>query len=285
MQIDEKCGKYEKAVFVDLDGTLLDNEHKISEQSLDVFARLAEKNILRVVATGRSMLAVNKVLAKDFPIDYCIFSTGGGILDWQQNEIIKQYDLDKKAVRNISEFLIDLDLDFMLHLSIPDNHKYYFNKSTKTILNKDFEARCELYDGYINPFDLNNLPDTAAQFLVVSENEKDFELHKKISDELLDYTVILTTSPIDKVSSWIEIFPKAVSKGQAGKFLIKELGIKKENTMAIGNDFNDEALLEWAETSFVVENAPQELKAKYITVPSNEDDGFWHSVEAWLNLS
>jgi hypothetical protein len=277
-----KIKKYKKAVFLDLDGTLLNDDHKISQTNYDQLTSLSNQNILRVVATGRSMYSVHKVLPENFPIDYCIFSTGGGILDWQQKKIIKKYDFKEPDIINISNYLIEQDLDFMLHLSIPNNHKYYFRKSSTRVINKDFENRCELYDGHVDSLDMKNLPKTCAQFLVISEKQKDVKLFEKIKHKFSQHKVILTTSSIDKSSTWIEIFPKQVSKGLAGKFLIENFNIFQKNTMAIGNDYNDIDLLDWADASFVVENAPIDLKEKYINVPSNNNDGFNYSVESWL---
>jgi hydroxymethylpyrimidine pyrophosphatase-like HAD family hydrolase len=52
--------------------------------------------------------------------------------------------------------------------------------------------------------------------------------------------------------------------------------------MAVGNDYNDLELLDWAEHAFVVGNAPAELRARYATVASNDDAGFSEAVRIAL---
>ena len=51
-------------------------------------------------------------------------------------------------------------------------------------------------------------------------------------------------------------------------------GIEKNETVGIGNDFNDVDLLEMTHESYVVANAPDELKQRFNVVGSNEKNGF-----------
>ena len=90
--------------------------------------------------------------------------------------------------------------------------------------------------------------------------------------------IIRATSPIDHKSIWMEVFHPDVSKGNACLYLSKCLGISQKNTIGIGNDYNDIDLLEFANQSFVVENAPAELTESYRTVSSNNDSGFTMAV-------
>ena len=87
---------------------------------------------------------------------------------------------------------------------------------------------------------------------------------------------------MDNASLWTEIFQKGVSKA-AGIARIAELfNIKQQNIMAVGNDYNDVDMLDWAGRGFITDNSPDELKGRYITVPSNNEDGFTKAVEKWL---
>jgi hydroxymethylpyrimidine pyrophosphatase-like HAD family hydrolase len=59
--------------------------------------------------------------------------------------------------------------------------------------------------------------------------------------------------------------------------------MNRGNVLAIGNDYNDMDLLSWAKTSFVVSNAPAELKNLFPSVASHNECGFTHAVEKWLS--
>jgi len=93
--------------------------------------------------------------------------------------------------------------------------------------------------------------------------------------------VIRTTSPLDKQSLWIEVFPHNVNKGAAVTQLAEKLGIPLAQCMVIGNDYNDCDMLNLPEAlGFVVANAPVELRNKYRCVQSNDADGFSVAVDA-----
>ena len=79
------------------------------------------------------------------------------------------------------------------------------------------------------------------------------------------------------------MFHPDVSKGRTAAWLASELGVDPGKTMAVGNDFNDLALLEWAHRGFVVANAPAGLKNRFRQVASNHDGGVAEAVGLWLN--
>ncbi|HSS63753.1 MAG TPA: HAD hydrolase family protein, partial [Gammaproteobacteria bacterium] len=93
---------------------------------------------------------------------------------------------------------------------------------------------------------------------------------------------ILTTSPLDNSSRWIEIFPRTVSKAIASTWICTRFDLDRGRALAVGNDFNDRDLLDWAPSARVVANAPEALKRLYKSVKSNDDDGFSEAVDEWL---
>ncbi|MCP4045415.1 MAG: HAD hydrolase family protein, partial [Gammaproteobacteria bacterium] len=66
-------------------------------------------------------------------------------------------------------------------------------------------------------------------------------------------------------------------------WLASRLDTDPADIMAIGNDYNDLDLLEWAQQSFVVENAPIELKSRFQQVASNDNGGVAEAVEHWFS--
>jgi hydroxymethylpyrimidine pyrophosphatase-like HAD family hydrolase len=95
--------------------------------------------------------------------------------------------------------------------------------------------------------------------------------------------VIRTTSPIDGESTWIEIFPPSVSKARAAEWIAAREGIESSRTLAIGNDYNDLDLLDWAPAGYLVANAPDDLKTRFPTVGSHEENGFTEAIGRWLS--
>ena len=268
-------------VFTDLDGTLLDNEWKLSRKNYDTLVYLGNRRVVRVVVTGRSLYSARKVLGDDFPIDYLIFSTGAGIMNWEKKELLLARNIPKKTVREYAEILIENKINFMLHREIPESHFFYYYEGNGTP--PDFQQRLELYNPFAQPFNYSahvHLPST--QFLSILPSSKFTVINEFVRSKDLMLSIIKTTSPLLNSSLWLEIYAPEVSKGHATDYLAAILNCKQQDCMVIGNDFNDVDMLDLSASSFVVENAPEELKKRYQTLAANESDGFSEAVNLWL---
>ena len=159
----------------------------------------------------------------------------------------------------------------MIHEVIPENHKFVFHRSS--VNNPDFERRIKVYKDFA--FKLNSKTekyDHACQVLAVFPNS--VSLFQEIQNKFNDIKIIRTTSPLDGDSIWMEIFPTTVSKGHGIEWLCKNIGISKSETLSIGNDYNDIDMLEFTRFSYIVDNAPEELKAGFQVCKSNQESGF-----------
>lgn len=253
-------------LITDLDGTLLNNDHCVSQQDRDTLFQLGRKNILRVIATGRSYYSVQKVLPADFPIDFIILSSGIGIMDWQNKQLIATHSIDEMTVEKTIPLLKQNQVNFMLHAPLPDNHYFMYFKNNHT--NKDFNRRLELYKKFAKP--LQSVPyeiGQASQFVCIFPPDEHFP--EELKNELTNLNLVRATSPIDHKSKWYELYPSQVSKAKAAGFLANKFGIDSNEAVALGNDYNDRDLLDWAGSPFVVENAPEELKSIYPVTVSN----------------
>lgn len=267
-----------KMLVTDLDGTLA-LAGKVSDEAKACLIALGEKRIFRVVATGRSLAGTRKVLADDFPIDYLIFSSGAGVYDWQRRELLRSHHLTSAEIARVAEVLKGEGLNFMLHHPIPDNHRFFYFDGDAP--HEDHERRKVKHAEICSPWD-GNAPDIASQFLVVCHAEVGDAKWTSLSESLGAFNVIRATSPLDGVSTWLEIFSRQVSKSLAASWLADRLGISRQNVLAIGNDYNDEDLLAWAGTAFLVEDAVKALHGKFPFVGSCAAGGFCEAVARWL---
>lgn len=258
-------------IITDLDGTLLNNNREVSLSDMKSLYWLGENKIVRVIATGRSFFSARKVIKDNFPIDYLIFSSGAGIYYWKTKKLIYSQFIPDYEVKQISEILIDHDVDFMIHEIIPENHKFVYHR-TKTH-NPDFERRIKVYKDFAVELDPETEKYThACQIIVVLPN--DVNLFDEIKQKFSDIKIIRTTSPLDGNSIWMEIFPETVSKGHGIDWLCKKLKIAQENTISLGNDYNDIDMLEYTTEKFIVNNAPDDLKKRFPICKSNQESGF-----------
>ncbi|MEJ2099465.1 MAG: HAD-IIB family hydrolase [Desulfobacterales bacterium] len=273
----EPCGLF----VCDFDGTLLRSDCRFSDADLDVLNRLGHLGIIRVIATGRSIYSLKTVDISKLPVDFIIFSCGAGITQHPGGRIIRKVSLESHEVNRAIKILLTNHLDFMVHHPIPDNHAFSYFESTPD--NPDFKRRIALYDQFAKPLDeTNDGFGPATQLLAVVPPAETLPVLEVIRKKLPDFNVIQTTSPLDAKSTWIEIFPVNVSKSLTVAWLNSAFGLNSDQTLSIGNDYNDLDLLEWAGTSFVVENAPQDLKERFPVVASHNQNGVSEAVERWL---
>jgi len=256
-------------VISDLDGTLLNSHRVVSNVNLEMLNKLGEKNIPRVIATGRNLYSLRKVILRDFPVDYVVFSSGCGIIDWKTQELLFAGKLEASKVRHLSELFINDNIDFMCHAGVPENHYFHFYHNGND--NPDFFRRLKLYKSFQTQIK-KPIEQDASQFLaVLPENSEKVSHYQKI---LKDINVIRTTSPLDHRSVWMEVFHKDISKSKSCQKICNMLGIDTEFTLSVGNDYNDLDLLNWSKYSYVVENSPDIMKKQFINTSSNDNDGF-----------
>ena len=269
-------------VVTDLDGTLLDADARLGPANRRALERLGEIGSLRVVATGRSLHSAERVLDAGFPIDYLVFSSGAGILEWRSRELLAAHDMQSADAQGALELLLGKALAFMAHLGVPDNHHFYYHRPPGRAAdgNPDFDRRCARYADFAQPLDGRALDGLRVSQLLAIEAPGSDSHYDALVTELDHLNVVLTTSPLDHRSRWIEIFPPTASKSQASEWLRDRYGVAHHDVVAVGNDYNDRDLLEWAHYSYVVANAAPSLRARYAVVASNDEQGFAQAVAA-----
>ena len=268
---------FDKIVATDVDGTLFRSDRTVSAADLQTLKDLHDKGICTVLATGRSIWSFTNLAGSDFPVDYLVFSCGAGVMDWQKKEVIFKSGINSEGIHMIKGYLADLGADYCIHDAIPQNHFFFPYRSGRA--NPDFEKRIATYLPFEKKVDDIK---TATQVLAIFPGVDHKQLIADADKALAGFRVIRSTSPVDNRSLWMEIFQKGVSKAAGISKIADLFGIKQQDIMAVGNDYNDVDMLSWAGQGFITANSPDELKKKYINVPSNNEDGFTKAVELWL---
>lgn len=280
-----------KGLFVtDLDGTLLTDGKTFNRADLDAIQALRDQGYATAIATGRSnhsfctlMESLGMRGRNGCPaIDYLLFSTGAGIITLPEESLLNSISLSESDVTTIVDYLEAARLDYMVHRAVPDTHQFQYRLHSKK--NPDFSRRVALYLEHAVPLPQGGLihPKKATEVLCIVPGSMGREIAGRIAAEFSQFSVIRATSPLDGESSWIEIFNPAVSKSQAVEWLASRLGIAREYTCAVGNDYNDEDLLHWAEKSYIVRNSPSSLHEHFKMVASNNDGGVSEAIAHWL---
>jgi Cof subfamily protein (haloacid dehalogenase superfamily) len=256
-----------QAVIIDLDGTLLNDRKKVGEKDFSSLHELGKEGICRIIATGRSLYSFSEVIPEEFPIDYLIFAAGGGTFNYQNKQIESSHTIPLNQVKEIVYKLNDLKVDYQIRDKIPNSHKYLFRQFSRS--NPDFDRLNTIYKSHIKELKNNDPVFDATRIIVIAQNDEIVEL---IENNFDAFSIIRATSPIDQKSVWMEIYPPGVNKGNAVRNLCKDLSIDLDQTIGIGNDYNDIDFLNITNRSYMVANAPEDLREQYETIVSNNED-------------
>src|SRR3970040_2617108 len=95
-----------KVVISDLDGTLLNKEHKISEYTKTVFQELHNHNYLIIVATGRHHLDAMPIV-EGLGIPLYLVTSNGARIHSPENELLFSVNMESDAVKSVLSLEID----------------------------------------------------------------------------------------------------------------------------------------------------------------------------------
>lgn len=95
----------------------------------------------------------------------------------------------------------------------------------------------------------------STKMLIVDEPDR-LQAIRPVLKDLLGPNFHITSS----IPSFLEITAERATKGLALEWIANSLGISREETMAVGDAYNDVSMLKWAGTSFAMSHAPEDVK-------------------------
>ena len=263
-------------VAFDLDGTV-GTSQGVPEQNRNMLRELGQMPVVRVAATGRSLHSFFHSPYASLDVDYVVFSSGLGVFDARLRQVTASQGLGQKQIEHITGVLLSRQVDFSLHLPVPDNHLFFVYRAGQD--NPDLDTRCASNPGCLAwP---EHLPQSASQFLVILPPNAAY-LYGQLQEAFSAFSVIRATSPLDGQSLWLEIFPPTICKSRAVADLAGRYGFKPEQVLAVGNDYNDLDLLRWAGRGLVVADSPPRLLQEFDHVGACADGGCAQAILRWL---
>ncbi|HDA0344452.1 TPA: HAD family phosphatase [Staphylococcus aureus] len=264
-----------KLIATDMDGTLLNAAHEISQPNIDAIKYAQEQGITVVIATGRAFYEAQAPVADtDLTVPY-ICLNGAEVRDETFN-VMSTSHLNKSLVHKITNVLKDAGI-------------YYQVYTSRAIYTEDPQRDLDIYidiaerikngiqrridNGTLKVVDnydaIENIPgELIMKILAFDGNLEKIDKASKI----------LAESPNLAISSSsrgnIEITHSDAQKGIALETIAERLGIEMKEVMAIGDNLNDLSMLEKVGYPVAMENGAEEVKkiAKYVT-DTNENSG------------
>jgi Cof subfamily protein (haloacid dehalogenase superfamily) len=254
-----------KAVFIDVDGTLIKSDHSVSNTTFDVIQKLVTNKILVVLVSARPLSGIEPI-AKDIGLlNNPIASLNGAYISDKGNIILNSI-IDLGTVRDLDEQLQPFGSTIIYY-----QQNEWFSQFQN--FNTDYEQKITSIPVLIQPVQLtlqcwqnnNNGPN---KVLVITEEAATNNIQECLKQKFGEHLNTYTSKP-----TYIEIMNKEASKVNAVKLLIKRFNLRKEEIIAIGDNFNDKEMIEYAGLGIAMGNAPEEIKviADYVTDTNNED--------------
>lgn len=253
-----------KIIFTDLDDTLLNSEKKISSVDKEAIMRAQEAGVKFVLASGRPTFAMYD-LAKELELDkygsFILSFNGSIITDCRSGENIFEASLTKED----------------LHLM------YGFAKENKThiLTYIDDEVVSETESEYIDvEVTLTKMPHNltksfketvnkpAVKCMLLEEPTYLKEVEAKLKATYGDKYSIAISKPF-----FLEVTKLGVDKGVALRKLVETLGLKIEESIAVGDSYNDLPMLKAAGLAACVENANEDIKKVCSFISKSNNDG------------
>ena len=258
----------------DLDGTIFTRDAGFIQKDIDALHRLGKKDVVRVIATGRTFNSATEIIPADFPIDYLVFSSGAGVYNWRSKQILQVKHLGTERSKEIIPVLTDKNINFTLHWPIPVNHCFYYSETESN--HNDFNRYLSHYKQYAYSIE-KTLPE--KNYTQVLAFLPDTSVYEDLNGRFNNIKTVRATSPIDGKSVWMEFFHNEVSKAEGLRFICKLENIDDSDVIVLGNDFNDLDMLQAYEAAYVVSEAPLELRKQFLIAASAYSGALKHVVE------
>lgn len=256
-----------KVVFSDMDGTLLNNAHKLSECTAKAVMEVRRKGVRFVLASGRpavTMRPFHTQLGLSEPMICC-----NGAMVVEGDEVLDFFPLSTEIVKK----LIALGLKMQVygqfynysHLSTFEHHR---GDTFLAMYQPNYEAvsglKVQFYEAADAPLE------SVSKWMFLGEHERLCEVRQVIEAELGDEVDVAFSQ-----RHFLEVMAKGVSKGRAALALLKKWGIDTVDAVAFGDEANDKELLSVVGCGYVMKNGIEALKqsGKAVTPFGNDEDG------------
>lgn len=291
-----------KLLALDMDGTLLNDNKEISQINKVAIKKAMEKGVHVVLCTGRTIQGIQKYI-EELEIDnddcYSVTCTGSYIINNTKKEIVRNTYLSTEDIRfvyNVAEKL-NVNVNFIDYENIYTRKIGLFSKidalannlNLKLIsfneISDEFSAiKMTLIneDGSVEE-EIRNIVPSIKIGDIDLESRKDYDVNlfkddSRIPKELLKKYTVVKTTPFT-----LEILSRGCNKGTGVEIVAEKLGIKREETICIGDSGNDRHMIEYAGLGVAMGNAFPEIKeiADYVTL-TNEEHGVAHVIEKFI---
>ena len=260
-----------KMLVLDMDDTLLTDDHIISNENKEMLFKAQELGVYVILASGRPTPAMI-AYAKELQLDnsYMISYNGAVITDLKEDKIIFEQTLTQEQIHE----LYDYSLKNKTHIITYLDGKIVSETDSEYI---DIEKNITgLEHNKVLSFK-NEVKSAAIKCILLEEPAYLKEVEKDLRAAMPHLSVCMS-KPF-----FLEVAQNGIDKGASIKFLAEKLNILQSEIIAVGNAGNDLTMIQYAGLGVWVDNVDPELRDQGdVIVASNNDHGVAEVVRRFI---
>ncbi len=263
-----------KLVFVDMDGTFVDSQKRITAENAAALDLAAKKGVQFVPCTGRNVTGLPAELVSHPSVSYAVCCNGALICDVRTREVLHEVGISKETVRALYAKIGSLPITFDVFAdgrvyTLADRWHYLDQLSVDEASRANLKDVRTRFDGTFEEL-------LAACGTVCRVNV--FYLSEEVRQRVWD--IVDADATLRRASSLpcnVEITDVSAHKGSGLLWLCDHLGVDPADTVAFGDSSNDVTMLEVAGDGVAMGNSlPVAFAAADHTTSSNDDSGVAH---------
>ena len=266
------CGSLIRLIALDLDGTLLNRQKRVSADCATAIAAAIEKGVKVVLASARPPRGVRAIYGS-LKLDTLQINYNGALI-WDEpgNRPVFHRPMPGRLVRHMIDLARDYADDAVIAAEIldrwyTDRHDPALNTETGKLFPPDVVAPLETWcDQHVTKLMFMGEPSTMLRLEAL--------LVERFAD---DVTILQTDDHL------LQIMDRRCGKAAALKKLAAHYGVKANEVLAVGDALNDVGMLQYAGVAVAMHNAHKTVKAVADWVaPSNDEHGVAETIRKYV---
>ena len=262
-----------KMLVVDMDDTLLTDDHEISNENKEMLLKAQEMGVYVVLASGRptsAMIEYAKELQCDVNNSFMISFNGSTITDLKEDKLLFEHSLTKEQIHSLYDFSQQNNTHIITYL----NGQIISERNSEYI---DIESTITGIELVIVPSFKDAVTTSAVKCLLLEEPNYLKTMEPLLKAAMPDLSICMS-KPF-----FLEAAPNGVDKGAAIQILAEKLNILPSEIIAIGNAGNDLTMIQYAGLGVWVDNVDDELREfGDVIVASNNNHGVAEVVRRFI---
>lgn len=272
-----------RLIAIDIDGTLLNSSYQISAANLDTLQQAHSRGIEVALATGRRRTFALPI-AEMLGFDVTLISSNGAVTRSSTGELFHQDPLPRQVAIRLVQHMHDfrantvLTFDRDLRGALVVESADELNRSIQRWMEKNAE-----YLEYVRPLERAITEDPIQCMFCGNIERMDAAQQHLLTWERIHEVTVLKTQYDARNLCIVDVLNQGCSKGHALQRWATHRGFTRDEIMAIGDNYNDIEMLEYAGIPVIMGNACDELKqGPWQVTLGNDQSGVAAAVEKIL---